>query len=192
MICVAREEDLQQMLEIYRHYVLHTTYSFEYTVPTTAEFTQRFRQVTAQFPWLVWEEGRVLGYAYGSAPFERAAYQWCGELSVYLCQQAQGKGIGRKLYTCAEQILKLQGYRRIYAIITQENTGSVAFHRAMGYETVACFPHCGVKFGRSLAVIWMEKVLNSVEIPTKPPIPWQTIVNCDRNKGKVLDILTLS
>ena len=193
MIRIATEGDIPQILEIYSHYVLQTTYSFEYTVPTSEEFTQRFQKITAQFPWLVWEEnGCVLGYVYGSAPFERAAYQWCGELSVYLRPSAQGRGIGKKLYTCAEQILKLQGYRRIYAIITEENKASLEFHRALGYGMVARFPHCGVKFGRSLGAVWMEKVPNSVEIPTKPPIPWGTIVNCDRNKEKVLAILSLS
>ena len=193
MIRIAKEEDLQQMLDIYGHYVLHTTYSFEYTLPTLAEFTRRFQKVTDRFPWLVWEEGgRVLGYAYGSAPFEREAYQWCGELSVYVAQSAQGRGIGRKLYTAAEQILKMQGFLRVYAIITGENEISRKFHQALGYETAATFPHCGVKFGRSLAVIWMEKVLSSVEIPTKPPVPWQTIVNSDRNWQEVLAILSLS
>lgn len=193
MIRIAKKEDLQQMLDIYRHYVLHTTYSFEYTLPTLAEFTQRFERITARFPWLVWEEdGQVLGYAYGSAPFEREAYQWCAELSVYVDQPAQGRGIGRKLYTAAEQILKMQGYLRIYAIITEENEGSRKFHQALGYETVATFPHCGVKFGKSLAVVWMEKVISSVEIPIKPPVLWQAIVNSDRNWQEVLAILSLS
>ena len=193
MIRIAKEEDLQQMLDIYSYYVQQTTYSFEYTLPTLAEFTQRFRKITARFPWLVWEEaGKILGYAYGSAPFERAAYQWCGELSVYVARPAQGRGIGRKLYAAAEQILKMQGFLRIYAIITEENDISRKFHQALGYQTVATFPHCGVKFNRSLSVVWMEKVINSVEIPTNPPVPWKMIVNSDRNWQEVLAILSLS
>ena len=193
MIRVAKEADLQQMLDIYSYYVQQTTYSFEYTLPTLAEFTQRFRKITQRFPWLVWEEeGRVMGYAYGSAPFEREAYQWCSELSVYVDRPFQGRGIGRKLYTAAEQILKLQGFRRIYAIITGENEVSKKFHQALGYETVAVFPHCGVKFGKSLATVWMEKVISSVEIPTNPPILWQAIVNSNRNWQEVLAILSLS
>ena len=193
MIRIAQEGDLQQMLDIYSYYVLHTTYSFEYTLPTLAEFTQRFQRITERFPWLVWEEnGKILGYAYGSAPFEREAYQWCGELSVYVAQPAQGRGIGRKLYAAAEQILAMQGFRRIYAIITEENEGSRKFHQAMGYETVAIFPHCGIKFNRSLAVVWMEKVINSVEIPTNPPVLWQAFVKIDRNWQEVLAILSLS
>ena len=69
MIRPATEADIPAILSIYAHYVLNTTYSFEYTVPTEEEFRLRFRSITAQYPWLVWEEeGQVLGYAYGSAP----------------------------------------------------------------------------------------------------------------------------
>lgn len=193
VIRIAKESDIPQMLEIYSHYVQNTTYSFEYTTPTTEEFACRICRITQQFSWLVCEEkGCVLGYAYGSAPFERQAYQWCSELSVYVRPSAQGKGIGRKLYEASEQILEKQGYRKVYAIITSENEGSLAFHRTLGYETVAEFPDCGIKFGRSLGTIWMEKQLKSVEIPTKQPVPWYCVVNFDRNKEKVLAKMSLS
>lgn len=193
MIRIAQEADIPQMLDIYRYYVENTTYSFEYTPPEEDDFLRRFRAVTAWFPWLVCEEeGRILGYAYGSAPFERAAYQWCSELSVYLRPEERGRGIGKGLYAAAEQILRQQGYHRVYAIITSENEDSMAFHRAVGYETVAVFPNCGIKFDRSVGTVWMEKPLNSVKIPTKAPVAWTAVVKIDRNEGKVLDKMSLS
>ena len=141
MIRFATEADIPTILDIYGPYVLNTCYSFEYTVPNLEEFTQRFREITQQFPWLVWEEnGKVLGYAYGSAPFSRAAYQWSAESSIYLAPQAQGKGIGRKLYEALEKIMKAQGYRKTYAIITTANEASLAFHKAVGFRFVANMP----------------------------------------------------
>ena len=193
MIRIATEADIPAILDIYAPYILHTTATFEYTVPSLAEFTQRFRRVTAQFPWLVWEEqGKILGYAYGSAPYERAAYQWSGELSIYLAPDAQRRGIGKKLYTAAEKILLLQGYRMIYAIITEENKGSLAFHQRLGYQTRAVFPGCGLKFDRWLGVVWMEKAADSVEIPSNPPLPWHCIVENDRKLHNILATLSLS
>ena len=182
MIRIATEKDIPQMLAIYAPYVENTTYSFEYTVPTLQEFTGRFLKYTAQCPWLVWEEdGRVLGYAYGSLPFERSAYAWCAEVSIYLSPQAQGRGVGRRLYAAVEEILWRQGYRIIYALITTENEGSLRFHEKVGYTYCARFPDCGIKFGRSLGVVWMEKKAKSVEIPSSPPVSWREIVETDRN-----------
>ena len=167
----ATERDLPRILEIYGYYVENTAASFEYTVPTPESFTQRFLKITQQFPWLVWEEkGEILGYAYGSLPFERAAYQWCAEVSIYLCPEAWGKGIGRKLYSALEEILRRQGYRKVYAIITEANADSIAFHRAVGYRHTATMPACGYKFGNWYGIVWMEKELCSSD-PTQPPIP---------------------
>lgn len=168
--------DVPQMLAIYAGYVQNTTYSFEYDVPTPEEFLRRFRTYTAQFPWLVWEQdGAVLGYAYASAPFERAAYAWCAESSVYLAPDARGRGIGSALYTALEEILRSQGYQLNYALVTSENRRSLAFHEKMGYTVRADFPDCGYKLGRWVGVVWMEKRLNPVENVRNKPECWLSI-----------------
>lgn len=159
-IRAATMADLPRMLEIYRPFVEATTVSFEYTVPTLDVFTRRFLDHVAQFPWLVWEEeGQVLGYAYAGRIWERAAYSWCAESSIYLAPQARGRGVGRALYTRLEELLQRQGYRVLYAVITEENQNSIAFHRALGYTHRAFFPGCGHKHGRWLGVVWLEKQL---------------------------------
>lgn len=174
----ANESDIPAMLAIYAPYVEHTTYSFEYTVPTGEEFLARFRDHVAQFPWLVWEEdGQVLGYAYAGAPWERMAYSWCAEASIYLAPRIRGRGIGRRLYARLEQILTAQGYRLLYALITTENLDSVAFHQALGYRHRATFENCGYKLGRWLGVIWMEKQLNPLENPESTPKNWMEVAD---------------
>ena len=162
--------DLPRILEIYGPYVENTAISFEYTVPSLESFTQRFLGITAQFPWLVWEEeGCVLGYAYGSLPFERAAFQWSAEASIYLCPEAKGRGIGKALYAALEQLLQKQGYRKVYAIITTANDDSIAFHKAVGYRHTATMPDCGYKLGNWYGIVWMEKDLNSWSDPPCEP-----------------------
>lgn len=177
MIRIATEADIPAMLAIYRPYVENTTYSFEYDVPCTRTFTQRFYDHVQQFPWLVWEEeGRVLGYAYAGAPWERAGYRWCAEVSIYLAPEIHGKGIGRALYARLEEILERQGYRMVYAVITQENTGSIAFHAACGYRHLTTFANCGFKHGRWLGVTWMEKELGRGDLPKSFPKKWMDCV----------------
>lgn len=178
MIRLAKEADIPAILEIYSPYVLNTAVSFEYSIPTLEEFTDRFRSITAQFPWLVWEEkGTVLGYAYGSLPFGRAAYHWVAASSIYLAPQAQGQGIGRKLYSVLEALLTAQGYRKTYAIITSDNPGSLCFHEKLGFRFLARFSDCGIKFSKLYSVVWMEKDLNAGEIPHIFPKSIHQIVN---------------
>ena len=193
MIRIALESDVPAMLAIYAPYVENTTVSFEYDVPSEEMFLQRFRDITRQFPWLVWEEdGRVLGYAYAARPFERAGYSWCAEPSIYLHDDARGRKIGQKLYAVLEEILKKQGYCVSYALITSENLPSLSFHKKCGYSTVAVFPNCGRKFDRWLGLHWMEKRLKIGENPGSFPLPWLSIVQDTESFCDILDSFSLS
>ena len=193
MIRLATEADVPAMLRIYAPYILTTTYTFEYDVPTEEAFLERFRTITERFPWLVWEEaGKILGYAYGSAPFERAAYSWCAEDSVYLSPEARGLGIGKKLLLALEKILQAQGYKKIYAIITSENTVSLEFHRKNGYLSTAIFENCGYKFGRWLGVTWMEKSFPAVAFTGDFPVDFPLLVQSDKKILHNLDTFSLS
>ena len=192
-IRMAAVADVPAILDIYAPYVRDTAISFEYSVPTLEEFTARFLSITEQFPWLVWEEnGRVLGYAYGSLPFERAAFGWCSEVSIYLRPDAQGKGIGRKLYAVLEELMQLQGYCKVYSLITTANAPSIAFHEAVGYRFTCQMPRCGFKLGQWHGLVWMEKELKSVEMPTTFPVSARDIVDFDRKMAEILDKVTLS
>ena len=187
MIRIATEADVPAILDLYAPFILTSTATFEYDVPCRKEFMQRFLSITEKFPWLVWEEeGKILGYAYGSYPYSRAAYRWCAEPSIYIAPEAQGKGIGRKLYAALEAILKEQGIQTLYAIITGENSGSVRFHEKQGYVHRVTFPDCGFKFNRWIGVIWMEKRLISVEIPKSFPTPFSVL---RQDKQRISDIL---
>jgi phosphinothricin acetyltransferase len=193
MIRPATEKDLPEILSIYAPYVINTTYSFEYEVPDPDTFTQRFRIITRQFPWLVYEEeGTILGYAYASAPYERAAYRWCAEPSVYLREEARGQGIAAKLYTVLEAVLQEQGYVVLYALITSENTPSVRFHEKMGYHIRSEFPDCGFKHGRWCGLYWMEKRLKIVHSPSSFPHSSLSIVQDAERFANLLGSLSIS
>lgn len=170
MIRFAEIQDIPYILDIYKPFILDTAITFEYDVPTLAEFEARFLSVIQQCPWLVWEEnGAILGYAYAHRAFERAAYQWAADLAIYLAPKAQGKGIGKALYTALEQLLSMQGYCLAYGVVTSANEKSCAFHEALGYEKRAEFPNCGCKFGNWYGTIWYEKRLRG-GIPAHTPI----------------------
>lgn len=189
----AKAEDLAQILAIYAPYVEKTAISFEYAVPTMEIFTVRFQAVTAQYPWLVWEEnGQILGYAYGSAPFDRAAFSWCAESSIYLRADCRGKGIGKKLQLALEALLQMQGYQLLYALVTTDNPASIAFHKALGFTHLAQFPGCGWKLGGWHGLVWLEKRLNPVKSVSNFPQALSAIVESDQKLSTILDKLSLS
>ena len=154
------------MLAIYEPYVLHTSVTFEYTLPTEEEFAARMAQGAGKFPWLVCEKnGKVVGYAYAAPAFSRTAYSWDADVSVYLSEEVHRCGIGSVFYLLLERLLKELGYQVIYALVTQENFISAAFHEARGYRVAAVLPATGFKFGRWHDILWYEKRLCS---PTPP------------------------
>lgn len=172
---IAVREDVPAMLAIYAPYVQNTAYSFEYTVPTVAEFERRLSCIGAAFPWLLCEDaasGEVLGYAYAAPAFERAAYQWDADLSVYLSPAAHRRGIGRRFYALLEHILQEQGYCNLYALVSGVNATSRAFHTALGYELMTVMPATGYKFGQWHDMYWFHKRLRPLDDPGDAPRPF--------------------
>lgn len=152
----AAEADSAALLGIYGQY-LDTPVTFEYVLPTEAEFTARIRDIGGTYPYLVWEDGRILGYAYAHRLGERAAYQWSAELSIYLGRDSTGRGLGRRLYGALMELLRLQGVRTAYGCVTLPNGASEGLHAAMGFHLAGTWHSAGYKCGAWHDVAWFEK-----------------------------------
>ena len=152
--------DAKAIRAIYQPYVTETAITFEVDVPTVQEFEERITQTLAHFPYLVAEEeGIVVGYAYASTYYARAAYDWTVELSIYISKEARGQGIGSALYDALEEELQARGYLRFLACIAFPNEASLAKHEKRGYVQVAHFPKVGYKFEQWHDIIWMQKTI---------------------------------
>ena len=133
-------QDCPALLDIYAQYI-DTGVTFEYDLPTREEFTARISGICRDYPYLVCQEGdRVLGYAYAHRVWERAAYQWNAELSVYLAPDAVGKGLGKKLYAALEDLLRLQGVLTVYGLVTLPNPPARGSTRPWASPGRRCFP----------------------------------------------------
>lgn len=177
--------DSQALLDIYRPYVEHTAITFEYEVPTAEEFARRIRRTLKRYPYLAAEkDGHFLGYAYAGPFHERAAYDWCAEVSIYIRTDVRGTGIGKKLYEALEHALAAQNILNLYACIAWPDKedeyltrNSADFHRHLGYEPAGMFKNCGYKFGRWYSMIWMEKQLGTHSGHAEPIIPFQELLH---------------
>ena len=170
---LAQSADAIAIQAIYAPVVRETAISFEYEPPGVEEIERRMAKVLQSRPWLVYEaDGQVLGYAYASTFRERAAYDWGPEVSIYVKDGAQGRGIGRELYATLFDVLRVLNYCQVWAGATTPNESSERLHRAMGFELVGRFPSAGYKFGKWHDTVFWRLALR--ELPAEAP-PIQNI-----------------
>lgn len=175
-IRLARPTDAAGILAIYSPYIASTSFTFETEVPSEDDFTDRITSYLANWPWLVCEvDGQIAGYAYASRYRERVAYQWSAECSVYVQDDHHRSGIARALYTALFSILKLQGYRNVYAVINLPNERSVAFHESMGFRWFATYEQVGYKLGQWKNVGWWRLIINKFEQEPAPVISFSLL-----------------
>ena len=166
-IRIATVDDAQTLLDIYSYYVQNTTLTFEYDVPSLTEFKNRISHTLERYPYLVAEsDGEIIGYAYAGQFHTRAAYGWSAETTIYLKHGKRREGVGRKLYTLLEEILKEQGIVKAIAVITMpideySDFNSMQFHERLGYHLSGRIDQCGYKFNRWYTVIWMDKMIGT-------------------------------
>jgi L-amino acid N-acyltransferase YncA len=154
-------DDADQIAAIYAPIVEHTPISFEEHAPSAAEMRERIRSYTAAYPWLVAISGDdVLGYAYACAHRERAAYRWSVNSSIYLREEARGRGLGRTLYAELFRHLETRRFHAVFAGIALPNEASVALHRSLGFTHVGTYHEVGFKFGAWFDTSWWQRRLS--------------------------------
>ncbi len=152
-----RAADLPAVQAIYAHHVLNGVGTFEETPPDLAEMTTRHAAVVdTGFPYLVAADSQgIAGFAYAARYRARSAYRYTAEDSIYVAPDRGRRGVGRALLVDLIERCTAMGCRQMIAVVGgSENTGSIALHRALGFEHVGKLGNAGFKFGR-----WRDSVL---------------------------------
>ncbi len=171
----ATEADAASLVAIYAPYVA-TAVTFETSVPSVAEFARRIRDISSFYPYLVCEtEGRLVGYAYAHRMYERAAYDWDVELSVYVAQGEGAKGVGSALYEALIPLLRKQHIVNLYALISLPNEASVALHRKFGFRELGVWRRTGYKDGAWHDVLCMEAQVGETDTAPQPLRSWHEV-----------------
>lgn len=173
MIRAATTADAEAIAAVYAAYVRDTAVSFDEVPPTVADTRRR---LTGGLPWLVADEGRVVGFAHASPHRARASYRWSVDVSVYLAPGALGRGLGTALYDVLLPLLGELGYVSAYAGIALPNDASVRLHERFGFTPVGVYRRVGFKLGRWHDVGWWQQRLAAggpaQEEPPAEPRPW--------------------
>ncbi|MCC8070858.1 MAG: N-acetyltransferase family protein [Bacteroidales bacterium] len=156
MIRPVHPSDISRICEIYNHYVVNTTVSFETTPLTLAQMKSRVEGIAAEHPYYVWEDevsGRVIGFCYVHPWKDRPAYAGAMETTIYLAPEATGHGIGRLLMERLIADCRQRGYYSLIACITGGNLPSIRLHEALGFTQVSHFEAVGHKLDLTLDVV---------------------------------------
>jgi L-amino acid N-acyltransferase YncA len=163
LIRPATIDDLRAINDIYNHYVLCSTCTYQTEPETMDARRQWFDSHGPKHPIIVTGaadgSGNVIGWGSLSPFHKRAAYGQTVENSVYVHPDHHRKGIGKTLLARLIELARDAGHHSIIALNDAEQAPSVALHAAVGFEQVGFLKEVGHKFGRWLHVIYMQRML---------------------------------
>ena len=157
----ATYEDAAAIADIYNQAVVSSTATFDTLPESPDDRVVWLEEHTApQHPVLVAERnGRVIGWAALSRYSTRCAYDSTVEASAYIDEKETGRGLGTALSEALFEAGRAGGVHAVLSRICTENAASLAMARKLGFFEIGAMVEVGVKFGRSLDVMWMEKLL---------------------------------
>jgi len=156
----ATESDLAAINDIYNHYVLHSTCTYQEEPEPLDGRRQWFHHHGEKHPVIVAElDGRVIGWGSLSAYHPRSAYRRTVENSVYVHHQMHRRGVGSLLLQDLIVRARNLGHRAIIAGIDADQAASVALHARFHFEKAGHLKQVGFKFDRWLDVIYMELIV---------------------------------
>ncbi|WP_434288088.1 GNAT family N-acetyltransferase [Celeribacter sp. SCSIO 80788] len=159
---VALAEDASALKAIMAPVIAESTASFSSEERDEAEWAAMVedRLARGRAFYVAEIKGEVVGYAtYDNFRPKNNGYRFTMEHSVYLNDAAQGLGLGRTLMLMVEQHAREAGHHSMIAAIDADNTGSIAFHKTLGYAEAGRIPQAGFKFDRWLDVLFLQKFL---------------------------------
>lgn len=153
-------DDLEQLNDLYNHYVRTSPVTFDIDEISMEERRTWFDGFGGRYKLFLAVDGdRVLGYSHSKSFRPKQAYETSVEVTVYVADDAHGRGAGAQLYQALFDALADEDVHRAYAGITMPNPASVALHEKFGFRQVAYFTEQGRKFDKYWDVAWFEKEL---------------------------------
>lgn len=160
----ATRDDVPDIQAIYAYHVFNGTGTFEEAPPSVEDMERRFDAALGRgWPWLVATDASgILGYAYFSQYRDRTAYRYCAEDSIYVRDDVRGQGVGKALVAALLVAAEAAGFRQMIAVIgDEENVASVGVHASLGFRHAGLLRAAGLKFGRWLDVVLMQRALGA-------------------------------
>ncbi|MCM5663806.1 GNAT family N-acetyltransferase [Galbibacter mesophilus] len=152
------EKDLFLVKEIYDWYIENSTATF-HTEPITLEELKELLYFNHHryHSFLIYADDELAGYCFTTHFKKRQAYNMTAEVTIYLKNGFESRGIGKRSLDFIEEKAKANGIKNLLGIITGDNVGSIALFSKCGYFECARFKNAGEKFGKILDVVGYQK-----------------------------------
>lgn len=158
-------EDIDDVTKIYNESILKTVATFDTELKTIEEQKEWFIGHRSKNPILVAEKNDiVVGWAALSIWSDRCAYSDTAEISLYVKEKYQNKGMGRRLLEAIVQEGKKTSIHTIIARITEGNEASIHIHESVGFFHIGVMKEVGYKFGKRFDVYLMQKIYDGQAI----------------------------
>lgn len=178
-IRLATEDDAKAVHDIYGAYVPLDYVTFTVDNPDVEAYRQKILNTLEKYPFLIAEneEGKVLGYVYGSDLRPHDAYQWNVEWTIMLAPDTPRRhGVASALYKEFARILIKQGYIYVYGVLVDTNEASFALHRSLGFSEAGHFENAGFKLGAWRGIRWMVKQIGTLEASPQKPLKLSEVI----------------
>jgi L-amino acid N-acyltransferase YncA len=145
------DADWEAVRRIYAEGIATGEATFETEVPSREVLTAKW---LPGHRWVAEQNGRVVGWTAMTAVSPRECYAGVVETSVYVADEARGRGVGRALVARQVAAADAAGLWTLQTAIFPENEVSIALHHRAGYRTVGVRERIARHHGR-----WRDTVL---------------------------------
>lgn len=121
------------LLDIYRQGIASGMATFETTVPDWPGFDAKY---LSHSRIVAIEEEQIVGWAALSPVSTRECYNGVAEVSVYVAEAHQRKGIGRILLMSLIKESETNGTWSLLSVIHEENKASIHLHEQCGFRYI--------------------------------------------------------
>jgi L-amino acid N-acyltransferase YncA len=142
--------DSEQVLEIFRMGIDTKNATFETEVPSWQDWNEN-HFLHSRF--VAETDGLVSGWVALSPVSKRFAYRGVAEVSVYIHNDYQGKGLGSVLMEKVIESSEENGIWSVYSAVFPENKSSIALHKKYGFRVIGIREKIGQIDG-----IWRDTV----------------------------------
>jgi len=153
-------DDCAAINDIYNHYVLHDTCTYQTEPDTLADRQAWLAGHGGKYPVLVAEErGEVLAWGALSAFRPRAGYRFSVEDSLYVRHDRQHRGLGNALLGELVAAARRHGHHTVIGVISADKPHSITLHERFGFSHAGILRQAGYKFETWLDVAYLQLML---------------------------------